>query len=318
VVRRERPATRSVYVRRRVTAGAGAVALVALLVVGLSVRGGQDNGPVAEVAVFVDDVTEQSTVPTSVALADEPADDCVIEATELTAESSSEDVRCLQTALVTAGFSSTSVDGVFSPATASLVRQFQDSEDLYVDGVVGRRTAIALNIWPEAQMGVIYTAAPAQGAVDLSGQLLSPVATAGDDAPPLPGTSGTGRRVVYSRDGQRIWAVDSQERIVRSYLVSGSAYNNEAAGTHEVFSRSEEAVAWNGEGRLPLMIRWYMTPRDNAIGFHGIPIHFSDGTPYQSVDQLGDRLSDGCQRQHALDAEFMWGFADIGTKVVVV
>lgn len=318
MVRSVSPASRSVYVRRRLTAGCGAVVLVALLVVGLSARGGQENGPVAEVAVFVDDVTEQSSVPTSVALTDGSADDCVIEAATLTAESSSEDVTCLQTALVTAGFTSTPIDGVFNPATASLVREFQDGEDLYVDGVVGRQTALALNIWPEEQTGVVYTAAPAEGAADLSGQLLSPVATAGDDAPPLPGASGTGRRVVYSRDGQRIWAIDSQERIVRSYLVSGSAYNNEAAGTHEVFSRSEEAVAWNGEGRLPLMIRWYMTPRDNAIGFHGIPIHFSDGTPYQRVDELGDRLSDGCQRQHALDAEFMWEFAEIGTKVVVV
>jgi lipoprotein-anchoring transpeptidase ErfK/SrfK len=89
-------------------------------------------------------------------------------------------------------------------------------------------------------------------------------------------------------------------------------------GTHEVFSRSDEALAWNGEGRLPRMVRWYTSPRGNAIGFHGIPIHVNDGTQYQTTEELGQRLSDGCQRQHATDAEFMWGFAQIGTKVVVV
>lgn len=316
MVRREISAARSVYLRRRLAVGAGAVALVALLVVGLSGLDTQDDGPAAAVAVFVDEVAEPAAVPAP--LAEPPGDNCLIGATKLTAASSSEEIKCLQAALASAGLGSSPVDGIYSPATESLIRQFQDSEGLYVDGVVGRQTAIALGIWPEQQTGVVFTDAPAQGAVDLSGQLLSPVATAGDDAPPLPQDSGSGRRVVYSRDGQRVWAVDSQERIVRSYLVSGSAYENEAPGTHEVFSRSEEAIAWNGEGRLPLMIRWYKTPRDNAIGFHGIPIHISDGTPYQSIDQLGDRLSDGCQRQHALDAEFMWSFADIGTTVVVV
>ena len=35
------------------------------------------------------------------------------------------------------------------------------------------------------------------------------------------------------------------------------------------------------------------------------------------VGELGTRLSGGCQRQHNLDAQFMWGFATVGTKVVV-
>jgi lipoprotein-anchoring transpeptidase ErfK/SrfK len=35
-------------------------------------------------------------------------------------------------------------------------------------------------------------------------------------------------------------------------------------------------------------------------------------------DDLGQRLSGGCQRQANADAQFMWAFADIGTKVVVL
>ena len=55
---------------------------------------------------------------------------------------------------------------------------------------------------------------------------LSPVASAGDDAPPMPDDTGqgTGYRIVYSRAMQRVWAVNDAEAVVRSYLVSGSQY----------------------------------------------------------------------------------------------
>ena len=75
---------------------------------------------------------------------------------------------------------------------------------------------------------------PADGAVDLLGYPLSIVATSGPDAPPLPANSGSGKRVVYDRSGQRVWAVDKNDRVIRSWLVAGSKYNNEVPGTHEV------------------------------------------------------------------------------------
>jgi lipoprotein-anchoring transpeptidase ErfK/SrfK len=34
--------------------------------------------------------------------------------------------------------------------------------------------------------------------------------------------------------------------------------------------------------------------------------------------ELGQRLSGGCQRQADADATFMWDFAQVGTKVVVL
>ena len=193
---------------------------------------------------------------------------------------------------------------------------YQTAEDLFVDGVVGRESAIELDIWPDEESLVTRTPPPAEGAVDLWGVKLSPVASAGDDAPPLPDDSGTGRRVVYDRDGQRVWAVSADGEIIRSWLVAGSKYNNEVPGTHEVYSRSDMSTAWNGKAWLPQMIRWLKTDI-GAIGFHAIPLHVNDNSPYMTTDELGTRLSGGCQRQHNLDAQFMWGFATIGTKVVV-
>jgi len=146
---------------------------------------------------------------------------------------------------------------------------------------------------------------------------LSSVASSGDDAPPLPENSGSGRRVVYERISQRVWAVSADGEIIRSWLVSGSQYNNEVPGTHQVYSRSEQSTAWNGKAILPLMVRWYRT-EIGALGFHAIPIRVSDGGVYQTEDELGARLSGGCQRQANADARFLWAFAEVGTTVVVL
>lgn len=241
---------------------------------------------------------------------------CVLEASTLGFGDSGSDVSCLQRALVDAGLLS-AASGEFDAATADAVRSVQTSRNLFVDGVVGRETALSLGVWPDEAAQVLRTPPPPDGAVDLMGYPLSSVASAGDDAPPVPADSGTGRRLVYDRAGQRIWAVDDKERIVRSWLVSGSKYGNETPGVHEVYSRSEMSTAWNGKAFLPKMVRWLKTDI-GAIGFHGLPRHVEDNSPYQTEAELGTRLSGGCQRQADRDAAFTWAFAQIGTKVVVV
>jgi lipoprotein-anchoring transpeptidase ErfK/SrfK len=230
--------------------------------------------------------------------------------------STGDGVVCLQDALRAEGFFDGASDGQFGDSTVAAVRQYQTERELFVDGVVGRESAIDLGIWPDEESLVVRTPPPAPGAVDLWGVKLSPVASAGDDAPPLPPNSGTGRRVVYDRAGQRAWAVAEDGQIIRSWLVSGSKYSNEQPGTHTVYSRSEMSTAWNGQAFLPLMIRYQETDIGH-IGFHGIPVHVSDNSPYMTTEELGTRLSGGCQRQHNIDAQFMWGFATVGTKVVV-
>ena len=122
---------------------------------------------------------------------------------------------------------------------------------------------------------------------------------------------------MYERAGQRVWAIDSDENIIRSWLVSGSQYSNEVPGTHQVYSKSEVSTAWNGKALLPLMVRWYQTDIGH-LGFHAIPLLRTDNSPYQTEAELGTRLSGGCQRQANRDAQFMWDFASIGTTVVVL
>lgn len=245
-------------------------------------------------------------------------DGCVMEPESLRIGSTGDSVTCLQQALVEAGFYSGAVNGSYDQATASAVEALQNDRGLYVDGIAGRESGKSLGIWPDEQMFVVRTPAPPAGATDLLGYPLSSVASAGDDAPPLPaGDTGSGKRLVYERISQRVWAVDGEGRIVRSWLVAGSQYNNELPGVHEVYSKSIESTAWNGKAILPKMVRWLKTQK-GAIGFHGIPIHVSDGSPYMTEAELGQRLSGGCQRQANLDADFTWEFADVGTPVVVL
>lgn len=241
---------------------------------------------------------------------------CTIGALSVRQGSSGDGVQCLQNALADKGLYDGSVDGDFDRATHDSVVAFQEEEHLFVDGVVGRESAVVLDIWPDEESLVTRTPRPEPGAVDLWGVELSPVASAGVDAPPLPDDSGSGYRVVYDRAGQRVWAVDGDDQIIRSWLVSGSTTTNETPGTHTIYSRSEVSTAWNGEAYLPFMIRWLKTERGN-IGFHGIPTKVTTGAVYQTTDELGERLSGGCQRQHDTDAAFLWGFADVGTTVVV-
>jgi peptidoglycan hydrolase-like protein with peptidoglycan-binding domain len=263
--------------------------------------------------------------PTSVVAGDEAAvpdpvatdEACVMDGESVRFGDSGADVVCVQQALIAAGYYDGPASGEFDQATFAAAEAMQTDRNLYVDGIIGRESAISLGVWPDEQSFVIRTPAPPPGAVDLMGFPLSSVASAGDDAPPLPANSGTGRRVVYDRAGQRVWAVSAEGEIIRSWLVSGSKYSNELAGTHEVYSRSDVSTAWNGKAYLPLMIRWLKTDI-GAIGFHSIPLHVEDESPYQTEAELGQRLSGGCQRQAPADAKFMWEFAQVGTKVVVV
>ncbi len=316
-----------------------AVAVVATVVIGaVSLGGGDDNnstvaaaettlpGSVVETTIGV--VTSDSVVTTDatsattavgddVTVGGEDEDGCIMVERSVTIGSSGPTVECLQAAMLEDGIYTGAVTGVYDQATSDAVRALQVREDLFVDGLAGRETGLFLGIWPDEESLVVHTPAPAPGAVDLLGYPMSSVSSAGADAPPLPPNSGSGKRMVYSRAGQRIWAVDENEQIVRSWLVSGSKYNNETPGTHTVYSKSEESTAWNGKAYLPYMVRWLRTDIGH-IGMHSIPLHVEDKSPYQTEAELGQRLSGGCQRQAPADADFVWAWADIGTTVVVV
>lgn len=279
--------------------------------------GGDDDPSTAQADAPATTVSTATTPPSTTS---PPVDlnGCHLEAHEIKEGSSGDAVVCAQKALWNEKFYDGEFTGDFDAAMAAAVEEYQTANDLYVDGIIGGSTADALGIWPGDDWFIVRTPEPPPGATDLLGYELSPVASAGDDAPPVPehGGEDRGKRIVYSRTAQRVWAIDDDERVVRSYLVTGSQYNNELPGEHEIYSKSEVSTAWNGKAQLPYMVRWLDTER-GAIGFHQIPVKAS-GEKYQTLDELGQKMSGGCQRQAAEDAVFMWNFGSIGTPVFVI
>lgn len=130
----------------------------------------------------------------------------------------------------------------------------------------------------------------------------------------LPADSGQGRRVVFSESRQRVWLVSGRQNVKRTYLVSGSIYDNLDPGTYEVYSRSEQAWGIDDSGSMRWFVRFTRGERA-AIGFHDIPV--AGGRQVQTVAQLGTAQSHGCIRQRPADARALWRFAPLGTTVVV-
>jgi hypothetical protein len=140
------------------------------------------------------------------------------------------------------------------------------------------------------------------------------------DAPaqaPVPASSGTGRRVVFSEHLQQVWLVGARDdKVHKTYLVSGSVTDNLQPGTYSVYSRSRHATGIDDSGVMEYFVRFTQGPTGAAIGFHSIPT--KHGRPLQTAAQLGTAQSHGCIRQWKPDAIALWRFAPVGTKVVVV
>lgn len=138
-----------------------------------------------------------------------------------------------------------------------------------------------------------------------------------DPAAELPKKSGSGKRVVFDISGQQVWLVGGDGDVSRTYMVSGSRFDQLPTGTFEVFSRSRNTSSWSGSATMEYMVRFY-EGENAAIGFHDLPVDPSTGEEVQTLSELGTPLSDGCIRQAEDDAKALWNFADVGTTVVVV
>ena len=121
--------------------------------------------------------------------------------------------------------------------------------------------------------------------------------------------------MVFSEEAQRVWLLDADDDVRRTYLVSGSVTDNLQPGSYAVWSRSRWAVGIDDSGVMEYFVRFAHGQRA-AIGFHSIPTKL--GEPLQTRAQLGTPQSHGCIRQALPDAVAMWRFASAGTTVVVV
>ena len=221
--------------RRRLIIGVGVVLSLIIVLVVLSTRlAGSDTEISLATSTTVADTTSATVVSNATA---ETA--CTLDEFEIEKGDVGDSVTCAQIALVAAGYNTVEINGVFDDATDEATRAFQTDFELYVDGIIGKVTATELGVWPGLEAFVVRTPVPAPGAVDLSGMPLSPVASAGSDAPELPDDAGqgTGKRVVYERSSQRVWAIDDDEQIVR-YTTTHDTYSGDSSDNCAICSSS--------------------------------------------------------------------------------
>ena len=123
----------------------------------------------------------------------------------------------------------------------------------------------------------------------------------------LPARSGTGARVVYSLDDDRVWLVTEDGRLTHTFQVTPGSVDP-LPGTYAVTSRSGAVTGTDG------------TPIEHVVRFttvKGVPIGFSaavDGSK-PVVDPI--RKTGGIRASRA-DANALWKFATIGQRVVVI
>ena len=174
-------------------------------------------------------------------------------------------------------------------------------------------TVLALSI-----MGSASVASASAGTNDATTPTTTPTTTETVlvEVAPVPVRSGTGRRIVYANRQQRVWVINADNEVIRTFPVSGML-GQPGDGTFSVFSKSPTSYSPEFAGvTFRFMTRFALGRNGGNIGFHEIPIRNSK--PMQTVDELGAFKGSGCLRSSTQDALFIYRWATLGTKVVVV
>jgi L,D-transpeptidase catalytic domain len=142
---------------------------------------------------------------------------------------------------------------------------------------------------------------------------------------PLPENTGTGKRVIFQNSLNWVWIVNENEEVVMSVPVSGRE-GVPKAGKYRVMSKSEFSQSiFFPEIKMKWSVRFAISPNGkNTISFHSIPTcawtggHCNTEGPMQTPEQLGTFQSGGCVRMLDSDAEFLYNFVEVGTRVLVL
>lgn len=133
--------------------------------------------------------------------------------------------------------------------------------------------------------------------------------------PKLPLHSGHGRRIVFDQSEQRVWLVGADGDVKRSYLVTGSKWDNLRPGSYQVSSKTRQARTYRGGGTFEYFVK-FTQGRSAAIGFHAVTVR-NNGTLVYTREDLGTARTPGCVEAMRADAAALWRFAPVGTPVEV-
>ena len=174
------------------------------------------------------------------------------------------------------------------------------------------KRVIAVAAFAFSIMGSASVASASAGSSDTTTTTTTVLA----EVAPVPIKSGTGRRIVYANRQQRVWVINADNEVIRTFPVSGML-GQPGKGTFSVFSKSPTSYSPEFAGvTFRFMTRFAIGRNGGNIGFHEIPIR--NNKPMQTVDELGAFKGSGCLRSSTQDALFIYKWATLGTKVVVV
>ncbi|MFF4005997.1 hypothetical protein [Streptomyces sp. NPDC001717] len=178
-------------------------------------------------------------------------------------------------------------------------------------GIVAGLTAAAIAAvgFLGYQASATAPAHPPKAAAQQPSPAPSPAAAKQDPAKPVavPEGSGTGTRVVYSVSQKRVWLVGPVGQEPKSFAVMPSTVHPKA-GSYTVGSRSGTVTGSDG------------VPIEHVVRFattEGVAIGFSARVDGATPEPDPGKKTGGIRMARA-DGDAMWGFATIGSKVVVM
>lgn len=170
------------------------------------------------------------------------------------------------------------------------------------------RTLVTALLATALAVVAVLTAQASRSTTDLPARARAAAAAARaphNAGPPV--NSGNGERVVYSISRGRVWLVDRNDRVVRTFpVVEGEVAPS--VGTHRVFARRLGGTGGDG-ARVEHVVLFAVTD-DTNVGFSAP----SDGSP-QPPDPAKPTAA---IRETRADGDVMWQLAMTGTTVVVV
>jgi len=124
----------------------------------------------------------------------------------------------------------------------------------------------------------------------------------------LPVNSGGGQRVVYSLDDDRVWLVDENGKVARTFRVYPGGLDPKP-GAYVVSSRAGAVTATDGT-RIEHVVRFAETEDGMAIGF--------SAAVNGALPEADTMVKTGGVRETRADGDAMWDFATVGRKVMVI
>lgn len=125
----------------------------------------------------------------------------------------------------------------------------------------------------------------------------------------------SGKVIDISINDQMMTIIENY-RIINKFPVSTGTWDMPTPiGTHQIYNHIPDSYSTLYDLYMP---NWMAITPDGGYGIHGLPYwKYSWGNVYEGENHLGWRVSHGCVRLSLENAKWLYGWAPVGTTVIV-